>query len=80
MGASPEASPDASLRQRMTAGNLGALVPVTTCGVVGARGKACPAQPLNPTDAEPTVLHTCHHSTAACDYSNRNADLGTYQA
>ena len=26
------------------------------------------------------VLHTCHHSTAACDYSNRNADLGTYQA
>jgi len=58
----------------MTAGNPGALVPVTTCGVVGARGKACPAQPLNPTDAEPAILHTCHHSTAACDYSNRNAD------
>ncbi len=40
----------------MTAGNLGALVPGTTCGVFGGRGKACPAQPLNPTDAEPTVL------------------------
>jgi hypothetical protein len=53
----------------MMAGNLGAFVPVTTCGVVGARGKACPAHSLNPTDAEPTVLHTCLHSTTACDYS-----------
>jgi hypothetical protein len=80
MGASPEALPEASFSQRMTAGNLGALVSVTTCGIVGARAKACPAQPPNPTDAEPTVLHTCHHSTAACGYSTRNADLGTYQA
>jgi hypothetical protein len=29
---------------------------------------------------KPTVLHTGHHNTAACDCSNRNADLGTHQA
>ena len=29
---------------------------------------------------QPTVLHTGNHNTAASDYSNRNADLGTYQA
>jgi hypothetical protein len=37
--------PTRPLRPRMTAGNLGALVPVTTCGAVGARGKACPLSP-----------------------------------
>ena len=80
MGASPEASPEASFTPAHDGWQLGALVPDTTCGVVGARGTACPAQPPNPTDAEPTVLHTCHHSTTVCNYSNRNADLGTYQA
>jgi hypothetical protein len=26
---------------------------------------------------KPTVLHTGHHNTADCDYSNRDADPGT---
>jgi len=31
----------------------------------------------SPLLGKPKVLHTGHHNTAACDYSNRNADLGT---
>jgi hypothetical protein len=80
MGASPEASPEASFTPAHEGWQPRRSCPGHHLCVVGARGKACPAQPLNPTDAEPTVLPTCHHSTAACDYSNRNADLGTYQA
>ena len=34
--------------------------------------------PKNPFSGKPTVLHTGHLNTAACDYSNRSADLGTY--
>ncbi len=33
-----------------------------------------------PLPGKPTVLHTGHHNTAACNYSNLSADLGTYQA
>ena len=29
---------------------------------------------------KPTVLHTGHHNTAACDYSNGTPTWGTYQA
>jgi hypothetical protein len=29
---------------------------------------------------KPTFIQTGHHNTEACDYSNRNADLGSYQA
>jgi hypothetical protein len=69
MGASPEASLEASFTPAHDGWQPRRICPGHHCGVVGARGKACPAHYMNPTDAEPTVLHTCLHSTTACDYS-----------
>ena len=80
MDASPEASPEASFTPAHDGWQPRRSCPGDHLWRRRRTGKACPAQPLNPTAAEPAVLHTCHHSTAACDYSDRNADLGTYQA
>jgi len=80
MGTSPDALPGV-LCARMTADTSALLSWSPSVAVAGARAGLVLPRPLpEPAGAEPTVLHPGHHSTAACGYSNPNADLGTYQA